>query len=85
MKRRLMLSSMAATAVAATGCAGPSLDKHIQAEPRLDLRAYFNGVGTRKDDTELMAKLQAAMDAMKADGTAATISTQWFGKDIVKK
>lgn len=44
MKRRLMLSSMAATAVAATGCAGPSLDKHLQAEPRLDLRAYFNGV-----------------------------------------
>ena len=43
------------------------------------------GVGTRKDDTELMAKLQGAMDAMKADGTAATISTQWFGKDIVKK
>lgn len=43
------------------------------------------GVGTRKDETELMAKLQGAMDAMKADGTAATISTQWFGKDIVKK
>ncbi|OGB71347.1 MAG: amino acid ABC transporter substrate-binding protein [Burkholderiales bacterium RIFOXYC12_FULL_65_23] len=43
------------------------------------------GVGTRKDDTALMAKLQKAMDEMKADGTAATISTQWFGKDIVKK
>ena len=43
------------------------------------------GVGTRKDDTELMARLQKAMDEMKADGTAATISTRWFGKDIVKK
>lgn len=43
------------------------------------------GVGTRKDDTELMAKLQKAMDEMKADGAAATISTKWFGKDIVKK
>ena len=43
------------------------------------------GVGTRKDDTELMAKLQKAMDEMKADGTAAKISTTWFGKDIVKK
>ena len=43
------------------------------------------GVGTRKDDTELMAKLQKAMDDMKADGAAATISTKWFGKDIVKK
>lgn len=43
------------------------------------------GVGTRKDDTELMAKLQKAMDDMKKDGSAATISTKWFGKDIVKK
>ncbi len=42
------------------------------------------GVGTRKDDTELLAKLQKAMDEMKKDGAAARISTQWFGKDIVK-
>jgi len=43
------------------------------------------GIGTRKDDTELMAQIDKAMDAMKADGSAATISTKWFGKDIVKK
>ena len=43
------------------------------------------GVGTRKDDTELTAKLQKALDEMKADGSAAAISTKWFGKDIVKK
>lgn len=43
------------------------------------------GVGTRKSDTELSAKLDKALDDMKADGTAAKISTQWFGKDIVKK
>ena len=43
------------------------------------------GVGTRKDDTELMAQIDKAMDEMKADGAAATISTKWFGKDIVKK
>ena len=42
------------------------------------------GVGTRKDDTELLARLQKAMDEMKKDGAAARISTQWFGKDIVK-
>jgi polar amino acid transport system substrate-binding protein len=42
------------------------------------------GVGTRKDDTELLAKIQKAMDEMKKDGAAARISTQWFGKDIVK-
>ena len=43
------------------------------------------GVGTRKDDTELAAKLDKALDDMKTDGTAAKISTTWFGKDIVKK
>ncbi len=43
------------------------------------------GVGTRKDDTELMAKLAKAMSDMKADGSAAAISTKWFGKDIIKK
>jgi len=43
------------------------------------------GVGTRKGDTELAAKLDKALDDMKMDGTAAKISTAWFGKDIVKK
>jgi len=43
------------------------------------------GVGTRKEDTELMARLQKAMDEMKGDGSAAAISNKWFGKDIVKK
>jgi polar amino acid transport system substrate-binding protein len=43
------------------------------------------GVGTRKDDTDLMAKIQKAMDDMKQDGSAAAISTKWFGKDIIKK
>jgi len=42
------------------------------------------GVGVRKDDAELLGKLQQAMDEMKKDGAAARISTQWFGKDIVK-
>jgi polar amino acid transport system substrate-binding protein len=43
------------------------------------------GVGTRKDDTELMARIQKAMDDMKKDGSAAAISTKWFGKDIIKQ
>ncbi len=42
------------------------------------------GVGMRKDDTELLARLNKAMDEMKADGSAARISTEWFGKDIIK-
>ena len=43
------------------------------------------GVGTRKDDADLKGKIEKALDDMKADGTAATISTTWFGKDILKK
>ena len=43
------------------------------------------GVGTRKDDSELMNKIQKAMDDMKKDGSAAAISTKWFGKDIIKQ
>jgi len=43
------------------------------------------GVGTRKEDTDLMSKIQKAIDDMKKDGSAAAISTQWFGKDIIKK
>ena len=42
------------------------------------------GVGLRKDDSELLAGLQKALDEMKADGSAARISTEWFGKDIIK-
>jgi polar amino acid transport system substrate-binding protein len=38
----------------------------------------------RKDDTELLAKLNDALDAMKKDGTAGRIATQWFGANIVK-
>ncbi|MBF5003675.1 amino acid ABC transporter substrate-binding protein [Diaphorobacter caeni] len=42
------------------------------------------GVGVRKDDTELLEKLNKAMGDMKADGTSAQIATKWFGKDIIK-
>ncbi|MEC5400101.1 amino acid ABC transporter substrate-binding protein [Uliginosibacterium sp. H1] len=42
------------------------------------------GVGVRKDDTELLGKLDKALADMKADGSAAKISTQWFGSNIVK-
>ena len=42
------------------------------------------GVGLRKDDKELLEKLQKALDEMKKDGTSATISKKWFGAEIVK-
>lgn len=42
------------------------------------------GVGVRKEDGELLAKLDRAMAEMKQDGSAAKISEQWFGSNIVK-
>ena len=42
------------------------------------------GVGVRKGDTELHTRLDKALAEMKADGAAAVIATQWFGKDIIK-
>jgi len=43
------------------------------------------GVAVRKEDQAFLAKLNEAIDEMKADGTAARISKQWFGEDIIKK
>ena len=40
------------------------------------------GVGVRKDDTELLTKLDDALDALKASDAGAEISEKWFGKNI---
>ena len=42
------------------------------------------GIGTRKQDKELLDKVNKALDDMKADGTCNKISEKWFGKNIVK-
>lgn len=42
------------------------------------------GVGVRKDDAELLGKLDKTLHSMKEDGTAARIATRWFGADITK-
>ena len=42
------------------------------------------GVGLRKEDTALHGALDKAMADMKADGSAAKIAEQWFGKNILK-
>ncbi|WOV88956.1 amino acid ABC transporter substrate-binding protein [Sporosarcina oncorhynchi] len=43
------------------------------------------GVGVKKGNEDLLKKLQAALDKMNEDGSAATISTKWFGEDKVVK
>lgn len=43
------------------------------------------GVGVKKGNEELLEQLQAALDEMNEDGTAAKISEKWFGEDKVLK
>lgn len=40
-------------------------------------------IGFRKSDTELTDAVNTALNELIAEGTAAEISTQWFGTDIV--
>ncbi len=42
-------------------------------------------VGVKKGNEALLEKLQTTLDQMNEDGTAAEISTKWFGEDIVLK
>ncbi|OXM85702.1 amino acid ABC transporter substrate-binding protein [Paenibacillus rigui] len=43
------------------------------------------GVGVKKGNDALLQKLQKALDEMNQDGTAAAISTKWFGENKVLK
>ncbi len=49
------------------------------------LAAEEYGIGVKMGNEELLNELQKAIDEMIADGTAAEISTKWFGEDIVLK
>ena len=40
------------------------------------------GAGLRKDDTELLERIDAALAELKADGTVTALSNQHFGYDI---
>jgi len=43
----------------------------------------FFAIGCRKEDTTLTDKLNESLQTLIDNGTAAEISTKWFGKDIV--
>lgn len=43
------------------------------------------GIGVKKGNEDLLNKLQKALDELNQDGTAAEISTKWFGEDKVLK
>ena len=44
MQRRTLLLATASAALAASGCAGPSVNDYASEQPALDLRQYFNGI-----------------------------------------
>lgn len=69
-------------AAAAVSC-GSSDKKYVVLEENFGSEQY--GIGFRKDDNALTLAVQAAIDEMIADGTAAKISTDWFGEDKVLK
>lgn len=43
------------------------------------------GVGVKKGNTDLLNRLQEALDKMNEDGTATEISEKWFGEDKILK
>ena len=43
------------------------------------------GIGFRLEDVALRDKVDAIIDEMAADGTAAEISMKWFGEDLLKR
>jgi len=43
------------------------------------------GFGMRKDDAALKAKVVAAIDSLRQDGTLTKLSMKYFGRDIVAK
>ncbi len=48
-----------------------------------DFGSEVYGIAAKKGNTELIEKLQTALDELSADGTSAEISEKWFGEDIV--
>jgi len=45
----------------------------------------FAGVGIRKEDSDLKTIIDLALDELKTNGTAKTISIDWFGADLIAK
>ena len=43
------------------------------------------GIGFKKEDKELKAAVQKALNELKADGTLSKLSMKWFGFDVYKK
>ena len=61
------------------GCSGDTA-KYVVLEENFGAEEY--AIGFRKNDQALRDEVQRILSEMKADGTVAAISTEWFGTDI---
>jgi len=78
--------SMVMLVCLSAGCGGNdagSNEGYVVLEDTLKAEEY--GIGFRNDDIALGMAVYGALDEMIADGTAADISKDWFGKDILIK
>lgn len=87
MKFTKFLSLVLVACLALTMLAGCSSEKpatsFVVLEETLDAEEY--GIGFRKEDVAFGMAVQAALDEMIADGSAAEISKKWFDEDILLK
>jgi octopine/nopaline transport system substrate-binding protein len=75
---------MASMAYLTTSAAKPGNEEMTVAGPRFQGGFLGKGssVGLRKDEPELKAMFNEAIDAAKADGTVKSLSEKWFGFDV---
>lgn len=83
MKKFLALAlALIMTAALFAGC-GASNVKYVECEDYLGDEQY--GIGFRNEDVALGLKVCEILEEMIEDGTAAKISEEWFGKDVLLK
>jgi hypothetical protein len=89
MQRRLMLSAAAAGALAASGCAGPSVNDYASEKPVLDLRQYFSGVvdawGIFTDRSGKVVKRFTVVMHCKWDGDQGVLDEDFVYSDGTKQ
>jgi octopine/nopaline transport system substrate-binding protein len=75
---------MASPAYLMTASAQPGNEAMMMAGPRFQGGVLGRGssIGLRKEDTDLKAMFDKALDEAKADGTTRKLSEKWFGFDV---
>jgi polar amino acid transport system substrate-binding protein len=84
----LAVQALAAGDLEAVVADAPTLADIIRANPELNLKMVgepfteeFYGIGIRKGQDELKAQIDAALAAMREDGTYDEIYNKWFGAE----